>query len=279
MTRFCFETRARMAPAMCAATFALSGAMLNGCGTMRDGRAWGEDVTLSPGFERVGQSALVAARDPVTWVPAAGALIVGLAHADEHIERSLSRRAPLFDSPDDAEHASDHLRDATRAMQLATLLLTPGGATFEEIAANKARGFALQFGAEFATKSATSGLKSAVARERPGNGTRTSFPSGHSSDAFANAALARENLAVIEMNAPARTALQWGTTLLAAATAYARVEAGVHYPTDVLAGAALGNFLSRWIYNAFIGTPLSVAVAPLHSGAVVTVGWNVAPRH
>lgn len=269
---------AHLAAPRCGAVFALFTVMAHGCGTMNNGRAWGEDVSVSPGFQRARQSAVVAVGDPVTWAPAVGALLIGLAHADKPIERSLNRRTPVFGSPNDAGHASDHLRDATRAMQLATLILTPSGATFDEVALNKARGFAVEYAAEFATKSATSGLKSAVSRARPNDGPRSSFPSGHSSDAFANAALARENLAVIDMNSSARVTLQWGTTALAAATAYARVEAGVHYPTDVLAGAALGNFLSRWLYNAFIGTPLSVAVAPIHSGALLTVGWNFVPR-
>ncbi len=268
----------RFAPLNRVAVLALCIVTLTGCGTMNNGRAWGEDATLSPGFQRVRQSAILAASDSLTWAPAAGAVLIGLARADKRIEESLNRRTPIFGSPEDAGHASDHLRDATRAMQLATLIFTPSGTTFDDVALNKARGFAVEYAAEFATKSVTGGLKSAVARERPNDGPRSSFPSGHSSDAFANAALARENLVVIDMNAPARATLQWGTTFLAAATAYARVEAGVHYPTDVLAGAALGNFLSRWLYNAFIGTPLSVAVAPVDSGAQLTVGWNFVSR-
>ncbi len=40
-------------------------------------------------------------------------------------------------------------------------------------------------------------------------------------------------------------ALAWGT-------AWARVEGGRHYPSDVLFGAALGNFVAIFVRNAFL---------------------------
>jgi hypothetical protein len=39
--------------------------------------------------------------------------------------------------------------------------------------------------------------------------------------------------------------------LLAAGTAWARVEAGQHYPADVLAGVALGRFLGDFMSRLF----------------------------
>jgi undecaprenyl-diphosphatase len=70
----------------------------------------------------------------------------------------------------------------------------------------------------------------------------TSFPSGHSASAAAFATGAGSELPA------ARPALAG----LAAAVAYSRVHAGVHYPSDVAAGIAIG-----------IGSGLLAAHAPL----------------
>jgi membrane-associated phospholipid phosphatase len=43
--------------------------------------------------------------------------------------------------------------------------------------------------------------------------------------------------------------------VLASGVAWARVEARVHYPSDVLFGAALGHFLAAFIHDAFLNLP------------------------
>ncbi len=71
-----------------------------------------------------------------------------------------------------------------------------------------------------------------------------SLPSGHAATSFAGAVM----LAVFF-----RWALPW-LLLLAAAVAYSRVYVGVHYPGDVLAGAALGTVWAlAWfaVFRAF----------------------------
>ena len=41
--------------------------------------------------------------------------------------------------------------------------------------------------------------------------------------------------------------------VIAAGAAWARVEGNVHYPSDVLAGMALGHFVAALINDAFMG--------------------------
>jgi membrane-associated phospholipid phosphatase len=68
----------------------------------------------------------------------------------------------------------------------------------------------------------------------------SSFFSGHSSGAFAVATFASTVFQDIH-GTSGWSHLVWGSTLsLASLTAYARVKAGVHYPSDVIAGALVG---------------------------------------
>ncbi len=75
-----------------------------------------------------------------------------------------------------------------------------------------------------------------------------SFPSGHSSLSFATAASIAIQYPKWYIVVPAYA---W-----AASVGYSRVYLGVHYPSDVLAGAAVGigsAYLAHWINRRFFG--------------------------
>ncbi|WP_327306707.1 phosphatase PAP2 family protein [Streptomyces sp. NBC_01298] len=101
----------------------------------------------------------------------------------------------------------------------------------------------------------------------------TSFPSGHSASAFAFTA-------GVALESPL-----WGAALapVAASVAFSRVYTGVHYPSDVLAGAALGvaagvvvRRLTRDAQEARIvpGDERAAAAPALPDGAGLTVVVN-----
>jgi membrane-associated phospholipid phosphatase len=103
-------------------------------------------------------------------------------------------------------------------------------------------------------------LKESVRRPRPfaGGGQMHSFPSGHTSGAFCAATCIERNSG-IWAGIPAYA--------LAALTGYSRIDAARHYPSDVLAGAAIG-MLSARIFDA------------LHwgmdgKGGIARPGWDV----
>jgi membrane-associated phospholipid phosphatase len=91
--------------------------------------------------------------------------------------------------------------------------------------------------------------------------------------------MAAANVEVTPMPGWTRRSLQAGLYGVAAATGWARVEAGVHYPTDVLVGYAIGQFIARFGYHAFLyarpgvadANAVSLEYTPLSHGAALTV--------
>jgi len=181
-----------------------------------------------------------AARDPHSWAPAAGAVAVGLAGWDDEISDWAVRNHPLFGSREQAIAASDNLRAACRY----GMLLTNAGGLLEKSVPETALDLLRQELISSTTIGLTGYLKSEAGRTRPDGSNQSSFPSGHATSAFTYAALGRQSLRDLRVPDGARLPLSAGLDALAVGTAWARVEAGKHYPTDVMAGAAIANFVS-----------------------------------
>jgi membrane-associated phospholipid phosphatase len=84
----------------------------------------------------------------------------------------------------------------------------------------------------------TAVLKAAVGRQRPNGADDKSFPSGHSSNAFALAVVAERHFGW-KVGVPA-----YG---IAAAVALSRLQGDKHYLSDVMAGATLGYIVGRTV--------------------------------
>lgn len=127
-------------------------------------------------------------------------------------------------------------------------------------------------------------IKNAVGRERPytyyddapdgdlKNGDwEQSFPSGHTTLAFAAATFATYTFCKYFPDSGWRWAVGLGSFAAATAAACFRVESGKHFATDVLAGAAIGSaigFLVPWVHTFGVdddgddSSPVSTAVLP-----------------
>jgi len=70
--------------------------------------------------------------------------------------------------------------------------------------------------------------------------TRKSFPSGHASNAFAAAVFLGTTYSRLHPESSARKWVWAGSLAAATGVGYLRYRAGKHYPTDVIAGAAIG---------------------------------------
>jgi hypothetical protein len=102
-------------------------------------------------------------------------------------------------------------------------------------------------------------LKSVVGRNRPDSRSSTSFPSGHTSFAFA-----ATTVLLREFEDPEDTSwnpLELAAYAPAAFVGWERVRASRHWPSDVVAGAFLGVLVTNWVWDAhFSSDPERAAI-------------------
>ncbi len=208
--------------------------------------------SFKPGLDDLGRAAWRAVSDPRTWAPAAGAALFAADRLDRRVSRWAREKTPVFGSEESAGKTSDLLAATAEASALVLTLASPSGQTETgRLILTKAGELGLEAAAMGVNHLATSGLKGWTDRLRPDASDRLSFPSGHSSEAAAAANWGRLHAETLDVPVGVRTAAVSGLALLEAGTAWARVEAGKHYPSDVLAGAALGNFVASFFYHLF----------------------------
>ena len=251
---------------------------MTGCGTMRSGRAWGDDAIYPIARKSIHLAARNALLDPITWLPLVGAGVIAAGDWDQDISDWATEHTPLFGSESGARTYSDISRAFLQAEAFATTLMTPSGEDPAQWALAKGKGALVGITALGVTTRITSDLKGMIGRERPDHLDNRSMPSGHASSAFGAMQLANRNLDYIDMSRSGRTGLQAANVALAASVAWARLEGERHFPTDVMVGAALGNFTTRLIYETLIGTTpndkFSVYVEPSLSGGKVFLAWQ-----
>jgi|ERR1019366_7477659 membrane-associated phospholipid phosphatase len=251
-----------------------------GCATLPNGRSWGDDATIVPGWERVRASAINAASDPWVWAPLAGGAVTQVDHFDRKISNWARRDTPVFGSQAQATTWSNELRSASVAADAVTVLLTPSGEWGASWVLDKLKGYAVDLAAATTAIETTTLLKDATQRTRPNDSGTDSFPSGHAATSAVYTRLATVNLDQIDMSDGARGALDTGLQVLNFGTAWARIEGGWHYPSDTLMSIALGNFCGMFFNDAFLGLDTSrakVAFAPRPGGGELRWQFRFAP--
>lgn len=228
---------------------------------------------MSPGWQRAARSAVAAVASPAFWLPLTGAAVLQIDNWDHRVSSWARRRTPVFGSPQNAVEWSDRLRSASGFAWAATALATPGGPDASGWLEDKAGGALVDLAAIGATDEESALLKNAAARERPNGQDTQSMPSSHASRSAVLTELGRRDLDWIDMSPASRWALDSGLTALTVGTAWARVEAGFHYPSDTLVGMALGNFNGAFFNDTFLGSPArgrtALALEPQRGGAVL----------
>lgn len=209
-----------------------------------NGPALGDGITLSPGWAKFKQKLVQTVERPSFWVPLAAAAILQINDQDNRLTERLREDTPLFGSTQGALDASDDLRDLTQLGYVATAIAVP---------VNPDSGWwntksKLLLGEWLGVKAArgiTGTLKSITNRERPDGSNNRSFPSGHATTASSQARFAIINTEYLPLQESTNMAMDIGFNSLAIGTAWARVEAGKHHPSDVLAGWSLGYLVAE----------------------------------
>lgn len=239
--------------------------MLNACS--------GVDTRLSHAFRS-------AAMDPVTLVPLAGSLIFSVGDLDEEVSEWAADNNPVYGSKDHAKSWSDGMTLGLVATTGVTALLSPcavrnnGDCTFGTYSR-----FIENTIAMVTNEAVTLAAKETFDRDRPSGEDSKSFWSGHASNSFSAAQLSARNIQLMaSLDENDKRPRIWLTTV-AGATAWARVEAEKHYPSDVLFGAAAGNFISLLIQNYFdasgrLSSSHMVAVMPNPDGLFLQLRTN-----
>lgn len=178
--------------------------------------------------------------DPWQWGPAATWLV-------------LTPVALAFDSDihDDAEDQSYITGGDTKSGDVLSIGLGLAPVLYGSLSwAGGDEGRALEASVEslLLVSATTDLLKLAMNRPRPEGNSNSSFPSGHTSFAFAGATLLARQI-------EEQTGSKGGYWFLLPATYVAvdRVEGTRHWASDVLFGAFLGTALSNWVWNAHFG--------------------------
>ena len=223
------------------------------CNSTRSNINWGEDATISPGLDRIGESAAKAALQPETWTPIAAAALLAITGTDEKIQEWASQNTPIFGSSSKAKKASDDLVRVSLGAYLASVIITPGGDDIPDWLLNKTKGLIVGISAIWSTQFLTSELKNLTGKVRPDSSNNKSFPSGHTSAVAVNSLLTTRNIEYLDINTWAENSVKIALHTLTLATGWARLEANVHYSTDVLIGAALGNFIGAFLNDTFLG--------------------------
>ncbi len=255
----------------------MSAALLSGCATLPDGRRWGEDAALFPGWARVRRAAARAAASPATWAPLAGAAVLQVERMDERISDWASDRTPVFGSTEGAEKAGDVIRDTMDAALLASFLATPSGGEPGSWAAAKVKGGAVEAAALLFADTTVDILKRSTGRTRPNHSNRRSFPSRHSAAVSLDSTLIYQNVRCMDHPEAGETVIGVGLAGISALGAWSRVERKAHYPSDVLAGIGLGHFLGRFFLDAFLGLEAEnviIDVDPEDGGVAFGLRWE-----
>lgn len=240
---------------------------------------WGRDAIWPIKGSRIKDAFIKNAKSPHVWVPLIGAGAVHWAGYDKKISKSQVQEKALYTTPKNTSYWSDQLNKILLYEMYASILLTssmPEDESLKQWAWSKTKGGLVTNFASSSSKFSRDVLAKFFKRERPNQLDNLSFPSGHSAEAGSRNMLISKNLDHIEMHPYLRTGLNVGNTIMATGTLWARLEGERHYPSDILAGYAVGSFVAGFVWDSLMNLDEneSFSVLPMNDQVSVQYGWR-----
>lgn len=209
-------------------------------------------------FSRATQSAI---QQPSTWAPLLAATMIAVADKDVELSDWAQKETPVFGSTQGAANASDSLVDLLLVSTAVSALFIPDQSDTTDTLPTNMKFMLVESLGLSINSGITSSLKSAAGRTRPNEFDQRSFPSGHTSRAFIAANFAKHNIQQYDFEDSSKTYLDWAFNSAAVATGWARVEAGWHYPSDVLVAASVGNVVASIVTDMYLDTSENVVIS------------------
>jgi hypothetical protein len=228
--------------------------------------------SIIPPASRWKETAVTNLQKTDVWMPTVAAILVRV--EDNHISHYAREKTPVFGNQQAAENFSKQGKTASKQIAIASAVVA--GLQGDDIIDSMSEQL-IATGYMLDTSSlVVSGIKNVSNRERPDGSDQLSFPSFDAMEAFSGAQFTSENMHRQGWFGDQ----QWlADTLLygnASAVAWSRIEAGRHYPSDVLVGAAIGNFFASWAQSLWVDkTDHNVlTIMPTQNGICMNLSIN-----
>lgn len=252
---------------------------LSSCSVLRKKGDWGKNAFYPVRGESIRHAFIKNISSPHVYAPIAGAGVIHVMAWDNKISHFVNCERTIFNEQHEADNYSDNLNAIQLYEMYLSVLATPSMDEEESLGKyflNKAKGGLLVNMSSSASRVVQHRVRSWTNRRRPNARDFNSMPSGHATEAGARRVLIARNLESSGWSENLKMGINGMNTTLSFAVLWARVEGKRHYPSDVLLGYALGNFVSGFIYDSLINLEpgTSLAITPVKNGASANLTFS-----
>jgi len=252
---------------------------LSGCSVLKKKGDWGKNAFFPVKGGNIRDAFVKNVSSPHVLIPVTAAGVIHVMAWDNKISHWVNKERTFYNEQTEADNYSDNFNIVQKYEMYLSILLPPSND--EEGSAgnyllNKLKGGLLTNVASSASKVSQHALRNQTERRRPNSKDNNSMPSGHATEAGSRRVLIARNVQASGLPVPLQYGIDGANTFMSFAVMWARVEGKRHYPTDVLLGYSLGNFVSGFIYDALINydPDTTVGLAPVKGGASASVTFR-----